>query len=57
MQEVGEGFLRNSMLLLVMQLWGRARCAVAAAVTQRWMEWRPRVELENDPQCNVCQSS
>ena len=45
------------MLLLVMQLWGRARCAVAAAVTQRWMEWRPRVELENDPQCNVCQSS
>ena len=43
--------------LLVMQLWGRARCAVAAAVTQRWMEWRPRVELENDPQCNVCQSS
>ena len=43
--------------LLVMQLWGRARCAVAAAVPQRWMEWRPRVELENDPQCNVCQSS
>ena len=57
MREVGEGFLRNSMRLLVMQLWGRARCAVAAAVTQRWMEWRPRVELENDPQCNVCQSS
>ena len=57
LREVGEGFLRNSMRLLVMQLWGRARCAVAAAVTQRWMEWRPRVELENDPQCNVCQSS
>ena len=57
LQEVGEGFLRNSMRLLVMQLWGRARCAVAAAVTQRWMEWRPRVELENDPQCNVCPSS
>ena len=55
----GEGRRRVSppLRLLVMQLWGRARCAVAAAVTQRWMEWRPRVELENDPQCNVCQSS
>ena len=58
-RDAGEGRRRVSppLRLLVMQLWGRARCAVAAAVTQRWMEWRPRVELENDPQCNVCQSS